>query len=799
MKDFAKNWKYISIGLMSLLFTALFPGSPLITAHLAAAVEHESDPGLPPKAAVPAEKIPNQYIVVLRDDVADPSAVAKDIAKKHGLALGHIYKQLKGFSATIPAPVLEKVKSDSRVSYVEQDQLVQISLHTNNFETLTTGINRIDADLNSLTDTSTVNIAIIDTGVWLTHTDLNAKAGKNCLAPSNSPNDDNGHGTHVAGVAAAKTNDNKGVRGVSPNAVVYAVKVLDRTGSGPISSVICGVDWVTANALIIDVANMSLGCACHSEALHDAVKKSVAAGVTYTVSAGNDAKDIKDYDPASYPEVITVSAMGDSDGKCGAQGPSPDDTFATFSNFGSGIDLAAPGVDIVSTWKGDSSNPGGLYATASGTSMAAPHVAGAAALYIAANPSASPSQIQNALLGSSIPQTQSCNLGSNNGAGGFMNGISPEPLAYVASFAPPNPDFSLSASPSTLTIQAGNSGASTITVASLNAFSGTVSLTVGAPAGLTASLNPTSVSVSSGGSDSSTLTTQVSSDTAAGSYVVSVTGTSGSLVHSTSITVIVQTVPTFPQNLAATAGNAQVTLSWSAPLDNGGSTITNYKIYRGTLSGQATLLTTIGNVLAYSDTAVINGQNYFYQVTAVNAVGESPRSNEAGATPNVSFPIIHMSDTTKSSGTKIANGDKTIVGEHVTGTSQLVGDKIDQITLRLKKVGAPTGNAIIGIFDSAGNLKKQFGTKAVNTLTTSFADYTSSLAGGELYTIVSGDSIGIKYTGGDPTANYISITRDTKSADPFDGTSTHYQQFKSGVWSGNNTHDVYMILKQTHG
>ncbi len=163
----------------------------------------------------------------------------------------------------------------------------------------------------------------------------------------------------------------------------------------------------------------------------------------------------------------------------------------------------------------------------------------------------------------------------------------------------------------------------------------------------------------------------------------------------------------------------------------------------------------------------------------------------------ITFPITHMSDTTVSSGTKLSNGGNTISGERVTSTSQIKGDKIDQITIRLKKSGAPTGNAIIGVFSSTGALKKQFAAKDVSTLTTTFKDYTFSLTGGQLYTIASGDRIGIKYTGGS-SINGISVMRDTNVADPFDGTKTDLQQFKAGVWSGINTNDMYMILRQTH-
>lgn len=399
------------------------------------------------------QKIPAQYIVVLRNDVTDPATAAEDIAQKHGLALGLVYKHaLKGFSAKIPAQVLDKLESDARVSYVEQDQLVQAFIlqpqhhqsgheggqgkpagtTTQPAEVIPTGINRIDAE-RSIERTVDVDIAIIDTGIDLKHPDLNVVRGVTCSgAGKPGGNDDNGHGTHVAGTAAAKDNA-IGVVGVAPGAKLWAVKVLDKFGSGTISCVIAGVDYVTANAAEIEVANMSLGCRCHSDALHTAVKNSVAAGVTYTVAAGNSASDVKDFDPASYPEVITVSAIADSDGKCGGQGTATnygaDDTFATFSNFGSGVDLAASGVDIFSTYKGQG------YATASGTSMASPHVAGVAGLYKASNPSVSPAGVQNALVTSGIPQTQVCDTALNNGAGGFTADpdASPEPLVYAGS------------------------------------------------------------------------------------------------------------------------------------------------------------------------------------------------------------------------------------------------------------------------------------------------------------------------------------------------------------------------------
>ena len=207
----------------------------------------------------------------------------------------------------------------------------------------------------------------------------------------------------------------------------------------------------------------------------------------------------------------------------------------------------------------------------------------------------------------------------------------------TTNFAPvTTPDFSISASPSALTIAAGGSGSPTLTVTSLNGFSGEVSLAASAPSGLSAALSSSFLTVTSGGSASSTLSITVPTDAGAGIYTVTVTGTSDSLSHSTAVTVNVQTVPSAPQNLKATAGNAQVALSWSAPSSSGGSVITSYKIYRGTVSGGEELLITTGNVLTYTDTTATNGQTYYYQVTAVNSIGESGMSNEASATPSAS-------------------------------------------------------------------------------------------------------------------------------------------------------------------
>ena len=247
---------------------------------------------------------------------------------------------------------------------------------------------------------------MLDTGADLTHPDLNIyRAGaKNCSVGAINANDLHGHGTHVSGTVGALDNGT-GVVGMAPGARIWPVKVLTDAGTGLNSDVICGIDYVTANAAKIEVVNMSLGgsgtddqnCgASNDDAMHAAICRSVAAGVTYVVAAGNDSEDASNSTPAAYDEVITVSALADFNGVPGGGAPSTcrsdvDDTFADFSNFGADVDLIAPGVCINSTWML------GGYNTISGTSMASPHVAGGAALYKATHPAASPAAVKSAL------------------------------------------------------------------------------------------------------------------------------------------------------------------------------------------------------------------------------------------------------------------------------------------------------------------------------------------------------------------------------------------------------------------
>lgn len=363
--------------------------------------------------SVGASTSPRRDYIVVLEDGADSGVVAAEHSRRHDADVGHVYRHaLRGYAATMTEAAAHQLLRDPRVDYVELDQQVTIA-----DQTTPTGVERIFApdnvnlDIDGTDDLRVdVDVAIIDTGLDVDHPDLsvNTAGSVNCLHASRNVfnrtyscepggDDDNGHGSHVGGTVGALDNS-AGVVGVAPGARLWAVKVLDQRGSGAIGAIVAGIDHVTANAAAIEVANMSLGCECSSQAMNDAIAASVAAGVTYVVAAGNSAADASTFSPANHPDVITVSALADFDGKAGGEGAATcrsdeDDTQATFSNFGPLVEITAPGVCILSTV------PGGGYDTYSGTSMASPHVAGAAAL-LASSGDPAPAQIRETLISS---------------------------------------------------------------------------------------------------------------------------------------------------------------------------------------------------------------------------------------------------------------------------------------------------------------------------------------------------------------------------------------------------------------
>ncbi len=356
-------------------------------------------------AARPGDVVRDKYIVVFK--AGTPAAAkAQALAARHGLTLDQLYTTaLQGFAGTIPAGILARIQADPDVAYIAQDRIVSLEA-----QTLPTGINRIDGELSSTVSGNgsgsvNVDVAVVDTGISTSHPDLNVVGGYNCMSSNRSAyNDGNGHGSHVAGTIAARDNT-VGVVGVAPGARLWAVRVLNNSGSGTTSTVVCGIDWVANNSATIEVANMSLGgsgsddnnCGnSNNDPEHRSICNAVNRGVTFVVAAGNSSANASTSVPAAYNEVITVSALADFNGTPGGGGAATcradvDDTFADFSNYGADVDIIAPGVCIYSTYLGTG------YATLSGTSMASPHVAGAAALYKASNPGASPATVKTAL------------------------------------------------------------------------------------------------------------------------------------------------------------------------------------------------------------------------------------------------------------------------------------------------------------------------------------------------------------------------------------------------------------------
>lgn len=338
--------------------------------------------------------IDDQYIVVFKDEDSQGKAIGSDLESLQDVRndmfsdyaidkqaiVGEYNVALKGFAAKLDESQLADLKNDDRVDYIEEDRFITLAPpgacspwpgcrndddNDDGGETSQTtpwGIDRVGG-----ATASSGTAWVIDTGIDLDHPDLNVDANRSEVflssgSGSDTPDDGNGHGTHVAGTIAAIDND-RDVVGVAAGATVVAVKVLDDRGSGSYSGVIDGIDYVASNASAGDVANMSLGGGT-SDAVDDAVRNAADQGVYFAVAAGNDGADANNYSPArvEYNNVWTVSATDEND------------VFASFSNWSgptdSPVEYAAPGVDILSLWADGGTD------TISGTSMASPHVAG---------------------------------------------------------------------------------------------------------------------------------------------------------------------------------------------------------------------------------------------------------------------------------------------------------------------------------------------------------------------------------------------------------------------------------------
>ncbi|MEI5103689.1 S8 family peptidase [Streptomyces sp. PmtG] len=363
--------------------------------------------------------VANSYIVTLDADAAKAdSAKGRALAKEYGAEIERTYKKvLNGYEVQASEAEAKNFAADPAVASVVQNRTYTVAATQPNPPSW--GLDRIDQRNLPLDQKYTypdkagegATVYVIDTGVRKSHQDFGGRAvdGYDAIDNDNVAQDGHGHGTHVAGTVGGTAH------GVAKKAKIVGVRVLNNQGSGTTAQVVAGIDWVTRNATKPAVANMSLGGPADS-ALDTAVRNSIAAGITYAVAAGNETTNANTRSPARVTEAITVGATTNTDAK------------ASYSNFGTVLDLFAPGSGITSTWNTNDTATN----TISGTSMASPHVAGAAALYVAENPSATPAQVSQALVAAATP-----NVVGTPGTG------SPNRLLYVGSGGtnPPGPKF----------------------------------------------------------------------------------------------------------------------------------------------------------------------------------------------------------------------------------------------------------------------------------------------------------------------------------------------------------------------
>jgi subtilisin family serine protease len=553
-----------------------------------------------PVDAVPGDAIPGRYIVTVRSGADAQSLIASfsdRISRRFSEALN-------GFIVDLSPSEAVALATDPSVASVEQDSVVGLAVDQTG---ATWGLDRIDQRALPLNQTysytsdgSGVTAYIVDTGIRATHSEVSGRviAGYTAINDGVGTSDCHGHGTHVAGTTGGRT------YGVAKNVTFVPVRVLSCAGSGSVSGIVAALDWMIVHHQTSTpaVANMSLGGG-YSLALNTAVDRAISDGISFSIAAGNSNADACSYSPASASRAVTVGASTSIDSR------------ASFSNWGSCLDIFAPGQGITSATSTSDTSLG----TWSGTSMAAPHVAGAMALYLETNRSASP-----ATVASSIIDAATSNVVTGGGVG------SPNRLLFAASFTPAPP--TVPSAPTGLSAVAGDGQATVSWNASASASTAPVTQYV-----VEQSTNGTSWSTAiqvSGSTTSATVAGLVNG--VAHQYRVLAVNSVGTSSPSVSVVVTPRrsTAPSAPSQLVATAGRESVSLVWAAPVDNGGATVVDYIVEYSVNSSVWNVFNEgISTARSLTVSGLVGGIAHSFRVRAVNSVGTSDASNEATAIP----------------------------------------------------------------------------------------------------------------------------------------------------------------------
>ncbi|HET7029639.1 MAG TPA: S8 family serine peptidase [Candidatus Limnocylindrales bacterium] len=651
-----------------------------------------------------------RWIVRLRDG-ADAAASADRQGRRLGFKADRTFEHaLRGFTAKLDRAQVASLRADPAVEEIVPDEKIELTA-----QKIPTGISRINAIGNPLAaidgvdDRVDADVAIVDTGIAL-HPDLNVVGGYNCATSAHGAwRDVYGHGTHVAGTVGALDNGS-GVVGVAPGVRLWAVRILNDNGDGLLSWYVCGLDWIAAQRdpvdptrPLIEAVNMSVtkwgsdDRACgtkNNDILHAAICRLVGTGVTVVAAAANDAGNASKRVPAAYNEVITVSALADTDGKPGSLGGhlcyswgsyDGDDTFANFSNYGSDVDLIAPGKCIWSTI------PGG-YAYMSGTSMAAPHVTGAVALLKSTRPDLSPAEVKGALQ----------YLGSDNWKRFTDPDSSHEKLLDLSRLGPRG-DFDVADAGTPGVGEAGGVAQVPVVVTRTPTSFERIDLRAGdLPSGFTTGTGSTF----GFGTQTARVPVHIPAGTRTGTYDVTIRADEHGNVHTTTGTIqVVQDDPTVGSPTARPTIRARVsgslvptTITWPAATDPT-SPIGAYQLDRSVDGGAWTAVgTTTSSGLGLA-TSERNGSSYRYRVRAADIAGNwSPYAIGPIATPTIvqnSSSSVHYSGSWHRAAYKYALGGSTTWSTSISAraTLRFTGRAVSYVT----PVGTTKGSARIWV------------------------------------------------------------------------------------------------------